>query len=68
MKILKSIGLYFVYPFMMFLLGIFSHILYLDYFYPNKYNVLGENIISDIRPYPVTNISEMIIEGDFFGE
>ena len=64
MKILKSIGLYFVYPFMMFLLGIFSHILYLDYFYPNKYNILGENIISDIRTYPVTNISEMIITCD----
>jgi len=37
MKILKSIGLYFVYPFCTFLLGIFTHIGYLNFFYPNKY-------------------------------
>ena len=39
MKILKSIGLYFVYPFLTFILGILTHIGYLNYFYPNKYNV-----------------------------
>ena len=43
MKILKSIGLYFVYPFLTFILGILTHIGYLNYFYPNKYT-LPENI------------------------
>lgn len=36
MKILKSIGLYFVYPVTMFLLGFFTHVWYIDFFYPNK--------------------------------
>ena len=39
MKILKSIGLYFVYPFLTFILGILTHIGYLNYFYPNKYTL-----------------------------
>ena len=43
MKILKSIGLYFVYPFATFILGILTHIGYLNYFYPNKYT-LQENL------------------------
>ena len=38
MKILKSIGLYFVYPFLTFILGILTHIGYLNYFYPHKYS------------------------------
>lgn len=42
MKILKSIGLYFVYPFLTFILGILTHIGYLNYFYPNKY-IIPEN-------------------------
>ncbi|MGN1314550.1 MAG: hypothetical protein ACI4VG_05980 [Lachnospiraceae bacterium] len=36
MKILKSISLYFVYPLTMFLLGFFTHMAYIDFFYPNK--------------------------------
>ena len=60
MKILKSIGLYFVYPFMMFLLGIYAHILYLEAFYPNKYSMIQEENILNSTTYPVTNISEMI--------
>lgn len=34
---MKSISLYFVYPLVMFLLGFFSHMAYVDFFYPNKY-------------------------------
>lgn len=36
MKILKSISLYFVYPFAMFLLGFFTHMAYIDFFYPGR--------------------------------
>lgn len=36
MKILKGIGLYFVYPLVMFLLGFFCHMAYSNYFYPHK--------------------------------
>ena len=60
MKILKSIGLYFVYPVMMFLLGIYSHILYLEAFYPNKYSLIQEENMLNSVTFPVTNISEMI--------
>ncbi|MGN0288318.1 MAG: hypothetical protein ACI4DQ_01730 [Lachnospiraceae bacterium] len=37
MKILKSISLYFVYPLAMFFLGFFSHMAYVEFFYPNRY-------------------------------
>ena len=42
MKILKSIGLYFVYPLITFVLGILSYMLFVDYFYPNKYDKINE--------------------------
>lgn len=38
MKNLKSIGLYFVLPFVAYVLGILTHIGYLNCFYPNKYD------------------------------
>lgn len=64
MKILKSIGLYFVYPFITFILGIFTHIAYLDYFYPNKYAVYqGTSYIED-SSYEVSNLSKSITTCD----
>ena len=64
MKILKSIGLYFVYPFVMFVLGIYTHILYLDFFYPNKYHQTKEEVVLDADTYPVSSISKMITTVD----
>ncbi|MBR5578073.1 MAG: hypothetical protein IKW28_03645 [Lachnospiraceae bacterium] len=43
MKILKSIGLYFVYPLITFILGFLIHMLFVDYFYPNKYDKMEED-------------------------
>jgi hypothetical protein len=37
MKILKSIGLYFVYPLVIFSFGFFAHMGLVNYFYPNRY-------------------------------
>ena len=34
---MKSISLYFVYPLAMFFLGFFSHMAYVEFFYPNRY-------------------------------
>ena len=42
MKFLKSIGLYFVYPIIIFLLGILFYMWFMDYFYPNKYDKIGK--------------------------
>ena len=53
MKVLKSIGLYFIYPFTTFLLGIFTHIAYLDYFYPNKYNFSDQAYLLEETDYKV---------------
>ena len=64
MKILKSIGFYFVYPFCTFCLGILSHVLYIDYFYPNKYTITTEKEISENKIYPVTSLEETIITCD----
>lgn len=40
MKILKSISLYFIYPFITFILGILAYMWFMDYFYPNKYDTM----------------------------
>ena len=64
MKILKSIGLYFVYPFFTFLLGIFTHIGYLNYFYPNKYVPQKESYFLEDTSYEVSNIPKPITTCD----
>ena len=64
MKVLKSIGLYFVYPFVTFLLGIFTHIGYLNYFYPNKYAQPKESYFLEESSYEVSNLSKTITTCD----
>ena len=64
MKILKSIGLYFVYPFITFLLGIFTHIAYLDYFYPNKYNFSQEAYLLEETDYRAASLYSKITTCD----
>lgn len=66
MKILKSIGLYFVYPLTTFILGIFTHIGYLNYFYPNKYAPKEESFfLEDTNTaYEVSNFPQTITTCD----
>lgn len=64
MKILKSIGLYFVYPLFTFILGIFAHIGYLNYFYPNKYLPQKESYFLDDTAYEVSNTQKPITTCD----
>lgn len=64
MKILKSIGLYFVYPFLTFILGIFTHIGYLNYFYPNKYATQEESYYLEDTSYEVSNLQKRITTCD----
>ena len=64
MKILKSIGLYFVYPFLTFLLGIFTHIGYLKYFYPNKYVPQENSYFIEDSTYEVAKIDNNITTCD----
>lgn len=65
MKILKSISLYFVYPFCTFLLGIFTHIWYLDFFYPNKYAMEDKSLYRmNEMVYEVSAAEEIITTCD----
>lgn len=64
MKVLKSIGLYFVYPLFTFILGIFTHIGYLNYFYPNKYLPQKESYFLEDTTYEVSNIQKPITTCD----
>ena len=64
MKILKSIGLYFVYPFLTFILGIFTHIAYLNYFYPNKYAMQENSYIIEDATSTVTSVAKTITTCD----
>ena len=64
MKILKSIGLYFVYPFTTFILGIFTHIGYLNYFYPNKYVPQKNSYFLEDNSYEVSYIPKEITTCD----
>ena len=64
MKILRSIGLYFIYPFVTFLLGIFTHIAYLDYFYPNKYSFSEETYMLEQAGFEVTSLPSRITTCD----
>ena len=43
MKILKSIGLYFIYPLITFILGFLVYMMFMDYFYPNKYDKIEKD-------------------------
>ena len=58
MKILKSIGLYFVLPIIFILLGILLHIIYLDFFYPNKYATPRESSFLTEESKEVVSSSE----------
>lgn len=64
MKILKSISLYFVYPFTTFILGIFTHIGYLNYFYPNKYIPQKNSYFLEDSSYEVSYIPKEITTCD----
>ena len=64
MKILKSIGLYFVYPFFTFILGILTHIGYLNYFYPNKFVPPKETYFLEDTSYEVSNTQKQITTCD----
>lgn len=64
MKILKSIGLYFVYPLFTFILGILTHIGYLNYFYPNKYPRSEETYFLEDTSYEVSGLSQNITTCD----
>ena len=64
MKVLKSIGLYFVYPFLTFILGIFTHIAYLNYFYPNKYAMQENSYIIEDATSTVTSVAKTITTCD----
>ena len=64
MKILKSISLYFVYPFAMFLLGFFSHMAYVDFFYPGRQmKETQEPVVYESQFYtPVAEVENKIKE------
>lgn len=65
MKILKSIGLYFVYPLIVFLLGILFHWWFMDYFYPNKYDKISkEDIFMEESVLEVSDSLEKITTCD----
>ena len=65
LKILKSIGLYFVYPFLTFVLGIFTHIGYINYFYPNKYNIQDKvSLEEEYSLYEASALSPAMITRD----
>ena len=58
MKILKSIGLYFILPIIFITLGILIHIIYLDLFYPNKYTPSKESSFLTEESQEVVSSSE----------
>ncbi len=68
MKVLKSISLYFVYPFAMFLLGFFSHMSYVEFFYPGRtYERLEESIPTETGFYaPVTEMENRVDENTHY--
>ena len=65
MKILKSIGLYFIYPFITFILGILLYMWFVDYFYPNKYDTMDKkNTFMEQSMIEVSEIPEKITTCD----
>ena len=66
MKILKSIGLYFILPIIFIMLGIMIHIVYLEFFYPNKYAPSKESSFLTEESKEVVSSSESnIAKTDF---
>ena len=63
MKNLKSIGLYFILPFLAYVLGILTHIGYLNYFYPNKYSS-NEAIYLEEEVYETASGSSVVTTCD----
>ena len=69
MKILKSIGLYFVLPMIFILIGILLHIVYLDFFYPNKYETSNEtSFLTEESREVVSSSDSNIAQMDFSEE
>lgn len=65
MKILKSIGLYFVYPLLTFILGILFYMWFMDYFYPNKYdNIEKKNTFMEQSVIEVSETPQKITTCD----
>ena len=65
MKILKSIGLYFVYPLVAFILGILFSMWFMDYFYPHKYDKIGkQNTFLEQSAVAVSDTMEKITTCD----
>lgn len=64
MRILKSIGLYFVYPFTTFILGIFTHIGYLNFFYPYKYSAMDSSVYMEEMVYETGTGKEAVTTCD----
>lgn len=56
MKILKGISLYFIYPVSMFLLGFFSHMAYVEFFYPNKL----QNKVQEPMVYTQEEVAQVV--------
>ena len=65
MKILKSIGLYFVLPLLLIALGIVIHIIYLDFFYPHKYTIQENNFMKEESRAVVSSSESNIAQTDF---
>ena len=66
MKILKSIGLYFILPIIFIMLGILIHIVYLEFFYPNKYAPSKEiSFLTDESKEVVSSSKSNIAKTDF---
>ena len=68
MKILKSLGLYFVLPIIFIVLGILMHIVYLEFFYRNKYNSSSESSFLTEESKAVVSSSESNIAKTDFEE
>ena len=66
MKILKSIGLYFVLPVIFIIFGIMLHIVYLEFFYPNKYKTIeNNNFLTEESTAVVSSSKNNIAKTDF---
>lgn len=64
MKVAKSIGLFFLYPLSMFLLGGFSFFLMETFFYPGKQPEIVEEVASEEKQVLTSDTQYVIIEAD----
>ena len=53
---MKGISLYFIYPVSMFLLGFFSHMAYVEFFYPNKL----QNKVQEPMVYTQEEVAQVV--------